>query len=92
MYGKIIHTWQVDRGDALPLGPPQLMTSFTDANKGSLTQEELAAKDAVTGISSEQRAAARKDIVYKPRPEGVDQWETTGKGIDFKPELVPLKQ
>lgn len=28
-YGKTIHTWQVDRGDTLPLGAPQLMMSPT---------------------------------------------------------------
>ncbi|KAK4097709.1 DUF1264-domain-containing protein [Parathielavia hyrcaniae] len=29
LYGKIYHLWQVDRGDKLPLGEPQLMTSIT---------------------------------------------------------------
>lgn len=29
LYGKVYHLWQVDRGDKLPLGQPQLMTSFT---------------------------------------------------------------
>ena len=29
-YGKTYHFWQVDRGDKLPLGAPQLMMSFTD--------------------------------------------------------------
>lgn len=29
LYGKIFHLWQTDRGDELPLGLPQLMTSFT---------------------------------------------------------------
>jgi len=28
-YGKTWHTWQVDRGDKLPLGIPQLMMGFT---------------------------------------------------------------
>ena len=28
-YGKTWHTWQVDRGDKVPLGPPQLMMAFT---------------------------------------------------------------
>jgi hypothetical protein len=30
LYGKVYHLWQVDRGDKLPLGEPQLMTSFTE--------------------------------------------------------------
>ncbi|TID26006.1 hypothetical protein E6O75_ATG03869 [Venturia nashicola] len=29
LYGKIFHLWQTDRGDTLPMGLPQLMTSFT---------------------------------------------------------------
>ncbi|KAF2202791.1 DUF1264-domain-containing protein [Delitschia confertaspora ATCC 74209] len=29
LYGKVFHTWQVDRGDKLPLGEAKLMTSFT---------------------------------------------------------------
>jgi hypothetical protein len=29
LYGKVYHLWQVDRGDALPLGAPRLMTSVT---------------------------------------------------------------
>ncbi|KAG2416380.1 hypothetical protein HFD88_007595 [Aspergillus terreus] len=29
LYGKTYHFWQVDRGDQVPLGPPQLMGSFT---------------------------------------------------------------
>lgn len=33
LYGKIYHLWQVDRGDQLPLGEPQLMTSFTSADQ-----------------------------------------------------------
>lgn len=30
LYGKIFHLWQTDKGHKLPLGQPQLMTSFTD--------------------------------------------------------------
>ncbi|EYU31505.1 hypothetical protein ABFS82_07G071400 [Erythranthe guttata] len=28
-YGKVIHFWQVDRGDSLPLGIPQVMMALT---------------------------------------------------------------
>jgi len=28
IYGKVFHLWQTDRGDKLPLGEPQLMTSY----------------------------------------------------------------
>jgi hypothetical protein len=29
LYGKTYHFWQVDNGDTLPLGKPELMMSFT---------------------------------------------------------------
>lgn len=29
LYGKVYHLWQVDKGHAVPLGEPQLMTSVT---------------------------------------------------------------
>ena len=29
LYGKTWHFWQVDRGDEIPLGRPELMGSFT---------------------------------------------------------------
>jgi len=33
LYGKIFHLWQVDRGDKIPLGRPELMTSLTEASQ-----------------------------------------------------------
>jgi hypothetical protein len=36
-YGKTIHFWQVDRGDALPLGVPQIMMALT--REGQLRQD-----------------------------------------------------
>ena len=32
-YGKTIHTWQVDKGDKLPLGSPTIMMAFTEDGK-----------------------------------------------------------
>ena len=47
MYGKIIHTWEIDKSPLLPLGPPKLMTSLTDASQ---VQEQLMTeKDVLTG-------------------------------------------
>ncbi|MCJ1386551.1 hypothetical protein MMC17_009677 [Xylographa soralifera] len=37
LYGKTYHLWQVDRGDVVPMGAPELMMSFTG-------EEQLAAK------------------------------------------------
>jgi hypothetical protein len=36
-YGKTVHFWQVDRGDALPLGLPQIMMALT--REGQLRQD-----------------------------------------------------
>lgn len=33
LYGKIFNLWQTDRGDEVPLGMPELMTSFTEAGQ-----------------------------------------------------------
>lgn len=37
LYGKTFHFWQVDRGDLLPLGMPELMMSFTANEQVSKT-------------------------------------------------------
>ena len=33
LYGKTFHFWQIDRGDNLPLGMPELMMSFTNSRQ-----------------------------------------------------------
>ncbi|KAK8157336.1 hypothetical protein IWX90DRAFT_320778 [Phyllosticta citrichinensis] len=42
LYGKVFHLWQTDLGHKVPLGEPQLMTSFTQA-------EQMPHMDAVIG-------------------------------------------
>ena len=88
MYGKTIHTWQVDR-DPLPLGPPSLMMSLT--SDAQLLAGELEAKDRVTGVVTAELKARRADLEYRPRAAGVDQWETTGNGVEFQPALVDVR-
>ncbi|KAG9947322.1 DUF1264-domain-containing protein, partial [Aureobasidium melanogenum] len=39
LYGKIYHLWQTDKGHKLPLGEPQLMTSYTDYNQFDFDQK-----------------------------------------------------
>jgi hypothetical protein len=38
LYGKTYHFWHVDRGDTLPLGKPELMMSFTNAEQVSFAK------------------------------------------------------
>ncbi|KMP08887.1 embryo-specific protein [Coccidioides immitis RMSCC 3703] len=63
LYGKTYHMWQVDRGDAVPMGAPQLM--------GSFTSEEAVKKACPGGI--QQLADSTKDRfgidIYKKREE-----------------------
>ena len=62
-YGKTWHTWQVDRGDPLPLGIPQLMMGFTA--DGQIDLALLKGRDERLDISSDQRRQARAEI---PQP------------------------
>ena len=60
LYGKVYHLWQVDRGDPLPMGEPQLMTSFTEP--GQLDYDEMRKRDKRLGIEYEKKRAAREYI------------------------------
>ena len=63
LYGKTYHFWQVDRGDKLPLGEPQLMMSFTKDEQipGGLG-ELLKERDGKFGVNHEQKREKRKGI------------------------------
>ena len=67
LYGKTYHFWQVDRGDAVPLGPPQLMSSFLSDETVAFTHPEgtkdlLKERDERFGISFEEKRAQREEI------------------------------
>jgi hypothetical protein len=49
-YGKTFHTWQVDLGHELPLGPPQLMMAAT--GDGQVDPAVVAARDEEYGVST----------------------------------------
>lgn len=67
LYGKTFHFWQVDRGDRVPLGMPQLMGAFlSDADvekavKGG-RKALLEGRDKRFRVDHEQKAEARKGI------------------------------
>ncbi|TLS23053.1 uncharacterized protein PpBr36_06639 [Pyricularia pennisetigena] len=65
LYGKVYHLWQVDRGDELPLGEPQLMTSFTAPGQFDF-DKHVRDRDRRFGVDYEKKAEARKDI---PEPQ-----------------------
>ncbi len=39
-YGKVFHFWQFDKGDTLPIGPPQLMMAITTDGQLRLAASE----------------------------------------------------
>jgi hypothetical protein len=84
-YGKTIHTWQVDRGDQLPLGPPQLMMSFTP--EYDVKHDLVFLRDQKYKIDTKALSENRKKNISTPTiAQGADQWAQSGVGIQFKPE------
>lgn len=66
-YGKTYYTWQTDKDDSIPLGPPQLLMSFTQDGQ---VDESLIDEDDV-----EERRNARADLQDPGVLTGADQWE-----------------
>ena len=63
LYGKTYHFWQVDRGDKLPLGEPQLMGSFTSQEQFRDFKEVVGERDRRFGVDHEKKAEKRRYIV-----------------------------
>ena len=84
-YGKTWQTWQVDRGDQVPLGIPQLMMGFTA--DGQAKPELLAARDRMAKTSSAEKKKARADLVAPAIQPGADAWQN-GEAIQLQPVLA----
>ncbi len=72
-YGKTWQTWQVDRGDRLPLGIPQLMMGFTA--DGQANQQMIDDRDKHYGFSTADKKAKRADIPDAKIDSGADAWQ-----------------
>lgn len=83
-YGKTFHTWQVDRGDTIPLGPPQLMMAFT--GDGQIDPKLVEERDKREGKNTAELAEHRKKLTYPDttNPEA-DSW--VEKGIAWQTEM-----
>lgn len=66
LYGKTYHFWQVDRGDKLPLGEPQLMMAFTEKVHPPNWKEMLKDRDERYHVDSQAKSEKRK---YMKEPE-----------------------
>ncbi|CAH1448601.1 unnamed protein product [Lactuca virosa] len=88
-YGKFWCTWQVDRGDRLPLGAPALMMSPQVVNMGVVQPELVLVRDNKYKIKTDELRKSRADIpVSKPgNARASDFWMQNGKGyaIDIEP-------
>ncbi|KAI9497661.1 hypothetical protein BDB00DRAFT_756365 [Zychaea mexicana] len=88
-YGKTWHTWQVDRGDSLPLGPAQLMMALTA--DGQLSPKLAAERKQKEKIDLEVKREERKNFPdYAPRKEA-DAW-LSGKACQVFPQEVDFKK
>lgn len=90
-YGKTWHTWQVDRGDPLPLGPAQLMMAFTDDNQ--LRPDLVADRDRRCGKNSAELREIRQKKVTPPESvaEGANHWQQTALGQAWQTTMDLLK-
>jgi hypothetical protein len=89
-YGKTIHTWAYDESPELPLGPPQLMMSYTHDNQAG--DEAIRRRDERFGISTSAKKKLREGYLPRYQKDSkADQWEKSGTGIVFKPEEVEIQ-
>lgn len=78
IYGKIYHLWQTDRGDTLPLGEPQLMTSFTAPNQLDF-EKHVSDRDRRFGSNYKHKQEARSYIGSpKIHPDADHAWKGEG--------------
>lgn len=81
LYGKVYHLWQTDRGDKLPLGAPQLMTSYTAVEQMPDFEERLKDRDSRFGSDSERKKQVREYIEEpKIHPNADATWAKDGHG------------
>ena len=85
-YGKTWNLWQVDRGDALPLGLPKLMMGFTA--DGQADPAMVAKRDRDLHVDSAQVKAKRADFPTRPVAEGADDWQH-GPAFQISDNLLP---
>lgn len=60
LYGKTYHFWQVDRGDTIPLGKPELMMSFTKDEQ--VPWDLVKDRDERYGVSTDRKRELRRHI------------------------------
>jgi hypothetical protein len=87
-YGKTWHTWQIDRGDTVPLGVPQLMMGYTRDDQ--LDPRIVAERDRNLGVSMADKRRARADIPVPTPAPGANAWEG-GQTPQLTLNTVPVR-
>ncbi|KAM7268774.1 hypothetical protein ACFE04_010940 [Oxalis oulophora] len=93
-YGKFWCTWQTDRGDTLPIGPPALMMSPQAASLSIIKPELVKKRDDKYNISTEALKAARREAINEPErinPQA-DYWKQHGICFAIDIEKTELKK
>ncbi|CAF0830878.1 unnamed protein product [Rotaria sp. Silwood1] len=80
-YGKTFHTWQIDRGDPIPLGVPQLMMAFV--KDGQINEDLIHQRDEYYKLSTEGKKRQREDIKAPNDTQGADAWSKSGKAVQL---------
>ncbi|ONK58759.1 uncharacterized protein A4U43_C09F16360 [Asparagus officinalis] len=81
-YGKTFHFWQVDRGDALPIGPAQLMMALT--RDGQLHDHMAKDVEKKYGVTFEKE---REHRAYMMGPDHGIHPLANGAGKGLKTEI-----
>lgn len=84
-YGKTWHTWQVDRGDKLPLGLPKLMMGFTA--DGQVNPKMVEQRDKELGTETAKKKEQRAEIPTHEIAPGADAWQK-GEAFQIQDELI----
>jgi Protein of unknown function (DUF1264) len=85
-YGKTWHMWQVDRGDKIPMGIPQLMMAFT--KDGQASASIIAERDKLYGPSPAKKSA-RADIADFKVDPAADGWQK-GQALQLDLKTVTM--
>ncbi|MCJ1393556.1 hypothetical protein MMC18_006431 [Xylographa bjoerkii] len=81
LYGKTYHLWQVDRGDVVPMGAPELMMSFTGEEQLKEKAHLLKDRDEKFKNDTGHKREIRKGIVEPEIEADADQvWKKGREG------------
>ncbi|GAV80561.1 DUF1264 domain-containing protein, partial [Cephalotus follicularis] len=91
-YGKFWCTWQVDRGDRLPMGAPALMMSPQAVNLGMVKPDLVQKRNEKYNVSMDALKESRLEIEEADwiNPQA-DYWKLFGKGFAIDIEQTAMK-